>query len=160
MKRYLYLLIPAAILLMATAAFAGEGYGACENDAQSCVNMIAAKAASHGWMGVDGEVDKESGYFVITEVASHSPAAEAGFKSGYKVTAVNGEAVDFNDEAAAHATMALLVPNAEITFTIAGDYGKSKDIAVTLLDMPEGEVAKMLGKHLLNHVEVADSSSR
>ena len=163
MKRYLYLLIPAAMLLMAATAFAGDGHyaeGPCSNDAQACINMIATKAASHGWMGVDGEVDEETGYFVINAVTEDSPAAAAGFKAGYQVTAINGEAVNFNDKEAAQATMALLVPDAEITFTVSKGHGKSKDIAVRLVSMPDSELAKMLGKHMVNHVQVADSSSR
>jgi S1-C subfamily serine protease len=161
MKRFLYLLIPAAILV-STAAFAGEGggYGACEQSAQTCINMIAANAGSRGWMGVDGDVDKETGFYMISEVAAHSPAAEAGFKAGNILTAVNGTAVNFNNEESAQAVMAQLVPDAKITFTVKNDYGKEKDIKVTLLEMPEAEVAKMLGKHLLHHVEVADGSSR
>lgn len=163
MKRFHYLIISAAMLMMAATAFAGEGHAegmACTNDAQACVNMMATKAASHGWMGVDGEVDKESGYFVINVVAEDSPAAKAGFKAGHKITAINGETVNFNDEKAAQAVMAAMVPNAEITFTVAASYGKTKEIAVTLQEMPESEVAKMLGKHMLRHVEVAENSSR
>jgi len=159
MKRHALLLIP-ALLLMAAPVFAGEGHGACTADAQGCLNKMAAYASTKGWMGVDGEADEATGFFKDTSVVAASPAAEAGIKEGNLLSAVNGEKIDMKDEAGMKAVMALLVPDAEVTFTVAGSYGKEKQVAVTLVELPEDEKAKMVGGHMLQHVAVADNSSR
>jgi len=159
MKRHALLLIP-ALLLMALPAFAGEGHEQCTADAQTCLDKMATKVASKGWMGVEGEADEATGFFKVTSVAADSPAYKAGFKEGYLVSAVNGHAIDMNDEAAMHEVMSLLVPDAHVTFTVAKGHGKEKNLEVTLIEMPEAEKAKIVGGHMLSHVTVADTSSR
>ena len=159
MKRFVTLFAALSVLI-AGSALAGEGYGACEGEAQACLDHIAAEVANHGWMGVDGAPDAASGGFKITSVDKGSPAAMAGFKTDFVVTAVNGIEVDVNNKERMQEVMALMVADTKINFTVATGHGMHKDISVRLEAMPEEKIASRIGTHMMQHVTVVENASR
>ena len=96
-----------------------------------------------GWLGVqiqtitqdiaDGLALSDANGALVAEVQSGSPAADAGFKIGDAILAVNGQAVkDSRDLALRISSMA---PNATVTITYWRD-GASQDVDLKLGELP------------------------
>lgn len=157
MKRFSILLTAIAILSLSVPAFAGDGH-ACTASSQECLNKLATKAAKMGYSGLDGDYDRESHTWTVSAVTAGAPAAEAGFQVGDVIWGANGKAFADYDEAAWKKFEKTQVAGNTVTYNVKRGYDK-QDIAVTMIEMPEAEVAKFIGKHMIEHAQVASNES-
>jgi C-terminal processing protease CtpA/Prc len=153
MKRFSVVFAAAAILsLSAAAALAGDYQ--CTTSTQECLDHMAANFSSYGWAGLEGDYDKEKGLFTVTAIVANSPAAEAGLMEGDVVFGINGTYFAKMDDEDWKASKAERVPGSTANYMIKRD-GHKKEVAVALAAMPEDMQAAKLGKHMMDHAEVA-----
>jgi len=154
MKRRSLLVLPALFALMLPLAFAGEGYK-CTKSTQECLDMMAASYRAHGWAGL--ELDKtDSGALTVKRVVADSPAEAAGFKAGDVLVAVNGVKYAEDNEKALKAVKKDMAPGKKVVYTISRG-GATKEIGVTLAQVPNEVLAQMIGTHMLDHAQVAQA---
>lgn len=155
MKKSFVILAVLALVALTAPVLAGEGHK-CTAGTQECLDMMAAKLASKGWVGI--ELDKtDKGELVITKVIRHSPAQEAGLKKGDILVAMNG--LSLTDESEENKkklekTWGSFKPGNEVAYAINRD-GKKTKAKITLARMPEELVASYIGRHMMEHATTA-----
>ena len=139
----------------AAAQTASKGHG-CTGDTQYCLNKMATKLKSKGWVGIELDVNEKSGAMTVTRVVPDSPALAGGLQEGDVLVALNGVRFDDEEKEALHETQAQMKPGNTVTYTVERD-GYAKKVAVTLAAVPDDVVAQWIGGHMLEHatVEVA-----
>jgi len=150
MKRFSVILAAVAVLGFSAAAFAGEG--PCTASTQECLDGMAAHYASYGWAGLEGEYSEDHGTFTVTSVSG--PAAEAGIMEGDVVFGINGQKFAKMTDADWKASKAARTPGATANYMVKRD-GHKEEIAIVLTQMPEELMAAKLGKHMMDHAQVA-----
>ena len=154
MRRRNWLVLPALLAMMAPLAFAGGGYK-CTKTTQECLDMMVSSYKSHGWVGL--ELDKtEAGALTVKAVVPDSPAQAAGFKVGDTLVAINGVKYADENEEALMAVKKEMAPGKEVTYTVTRG-GASKDLNVTLAEMPSEVLAQIIGAHMIEHAQVAQA---
>lgn len=157
MKNLSWMLSLALLLGIGTVGLAG-GNHKCEASTQECLNALAAKYASKGWLGI--ETDKTAdGRYAVTEVVYGSPAAAAGFRPGDVLVAINGADPYAEDKAAIKAVRAKLGPGVKAKYTVERAGSKTQLVAI-LAEVPREVLAKWVGEHLLEQhtaVRVAEN---
>lgn len=140
-----------AVVLMATVPvlFAGDHYK-CTETTQDCLDHMAAKMKTTGWVGVELEKDDDTGALTIVRVVPGSPAEAAGMMSGDTLFAVNGVAISDKNEEALKKAKKDWAPGQNVNYTIKRN-GQEKQIALTLAPMPADVLAKFIGQHMLEH---------
>lgn len=141
------LLIALGLALVAgTAVIAGEG--GCSGTTQECLDKMAAKLKSRGWVGIEMEQNEETGALRIKRVVEGSPAMEAGFKIGDEIVGFNGMRYsEANEEKMAKAYNEM-IPGKNVSYTV-NRAGHEKTLKVTLGKLPETVLAQWVGGHLL-----------
>jgi C-terminal processing protease CtpA/Prc len=139
MKRTVPLLVLALLLVLSTAAFAGGEK--CAHDA-AAHKAMAAKLSAHGWLGIETEKDADGAYRV-TKVASGSPAAEAGFRSGDVLVALNGVKLTAANKEAVKKAKAGLGVGKPVSYTVRRD-GAETTLNATLAPVPDEVLAKWM----------------
>ena len=66
----------ALMALIAVPTFAGEGKK-CSYGTQECLDHLAVKMKSNGWIGVELDVTETTGIYEITKIVDDSPALVA-----------------------------------------------------------------------------------
>ena len=140
--------------LVATSAFAGEQ---CTADAQTCLNYMAKKVDSKGWLGVHYELNEEAGGYTITQVIADSPAAAAGMQVGDIVVAMNGVSMGEKSEAL-KAEYQNMKPGYTVTYKVMHS-GYEKSFKVKLAKMPEDVAMQMVGAHMLEHAQTDEAAA-
>jgi len=140
--------------LVATSAFAGEN---CTADAQTCLNYMAKKVDSKGWLGVHYEHNEEAGGYTITEVIADSPAASAGLQVGDIIVAMNGVSMGEKSEAL-KAEYQNMKPGYAVTYKVVRS-GYKKSFKATLAQMPEEVAMQMVGAHMIEHAETEEATA-
>jgi S1-C subfamily serine protease len=165
MTRALWILIALAALVSSLASAGGaaceaaakaeaekvakaESKHKCEATTQACLDEMAAHFRGRGWVGVELEIDEETGAMTVTRVEPHSPAADAGFKEGDKLVALNGVRLDDGNKEKMIAAKEKMTVGATVTYTVERA-GRSADLSVTLAQIPEAVLAGWIGRHLL-----------
>lgn len=144
MKRIALLLALLLVAAAATVATAGEGER-CERakahaaEHHKAAHQKVAERARHGWLGIHTEAT-DAGYRV-TEVDGGSPAAEAGFRPGDVLVAVNGIRINEDNKAELKATKKALRPGSRVDYTVQRD-GAEHLLAATLAPVPEAVLAE------------------
>ena len=170
MKRAI-LIVAVALLVAAVPAVAGEQCASSEAQAQTasdtkqkcsystqdCLNYMVKQFQSRGWVGIELE-GSDTGDLTITRVEPDSPAEAAGLREGDKLLAMNGIRFSEENKEAMKGAQAKMTVGATVTYTV-DRAGKSKDVDVTLQQMPDSVMAKWIGRHMLEHssVEVAQN---
>ena len=95
MKKNLWILALSIGLVAAGVAVAGDGHK-CSMDTQACLNAMAAKLQTKGWVGVELDQNEETGKMSITRVIPDSPASHSGLQEGDVLLAMNG--IEFSEE--------------------------------------------------------------
>lgn len=144
------------LMTLAGTALAGNPEKKCDQDAQDCLNHLAAKIQSKPWLGVEME-KTDAGWLKVTAVIPDSPAAAAGFKAGDVVLAINGVALNADKEEMIKVKKSL-APGKAATYVVKREGGKQK-LAVTLGHVPATQMAQWIGEHMLeNHVRTVVAS--
>jgi len=147
MKR---ILILAAVLAVAAPAFAGEGKK-CTASTQECLDYMAKSYAKRGWIGI--EADPIDAGWKIEKVVAGSPAEKAGIQAGDVFVSANGIKYSEEDSEKQAELQKQMVAGALFTFLVArGD--SEMEVPVTLGEMPEEVLVKMVGKHMIEHASV------
>lgn len=162
----LVFLTPGSTLLAAEAATAAPGgdkghyakkdksheknqHGASHSKGHFDEKAMAAKYRSYGWTGLTTEKNEE-GRYAVTEVASSSPAYQAGLRSGDVLLALNGIPLKAKNKKELKAAKAKLSVGDEVTYTVLRD-GNKKQVAVALAPVPEAVLAQWLEKARSNY---------
>ena len=145
MKKTVTLLALALMLALVPAVFAGGEQCAREHAAKK------AKLAAHGWLGLDTEKTADGGW-AVKSVAPGSPAAQAGFRPGDVLVAVNG--ASFQDKEKVKAAKANLKVGSQVTYTVARS-GAQQQLTATLAPVPEEVLAKWMAEEEKEAAKVA-----
>ena len=143
------------VALVASSAFAGGEK--CSADAQTCLNYMAKKVDSKGWLGVHYERNEEAGGYTVTKVIENSPAAESGIQVGDIVVAMNGVSMGEKSEAL-KAEWQNMKPGYTVTYKVLRN-GYDKSIKLSLAKMPEEEAMQMVGSHMISHAETDEATA-
>ena len=171
MKRTPGILITVFALTLSSLAFAGDhgkadykakaDYHAkkkCESNTQECLDALAAKLRSKGWLGIETKAN-DSGQYEVTKVIYESPAATAGFQKGDVLVALNGIALIKENKAELKKAKKAFAPGTTVEYTVARNYSKER-IPVTLGSVPDTLVAQWIGEHMIDqhaYVRVASN---
>jgi predicted metalloprotease with PDZ domain len=143
--------VVALSLVPLAAPLAGE-YSKCTMSTQDCLDKMVSSFREHGWVGIEMEVDDETGVRTIIRVVPNSPAEKGGFQAGDVLVALNG--IRFgkeNDEMLMKVRKKQMKPGNEVTYTVARA-GYERQIPVTLATAPPDVLASWIGRHMLEHV--------
>ena len=131
-----------ALTLISGPAFAGKSHKTCKSDDQQCLDKMAAKLRTSGWLGVEtAKID--GGWYQIAAVVDGGPAAQAGLQVGDVLLAVNGVKFHAKNKAELKQAKASLVAGSTATYVVKRDGTKQK-VAVTLGTMPEAQIAERI----------------
>lgn len=138
----------------AVPTWAGETEKKCTADTQECLNKMTQMLKTTGWVGIEMETDEAVGKYRLTKVVPGSPAEAAGLKPGDILFAMYGiEFTEANGEKLKAARQEWK-PGQEVSYTIArGD--KNKEIKLTLAPMPADVMAQWIGRHMMEHAQMA-----
>ena len=85
-----FVLVAVAVLGSASPLIAGEGQEqSCQGKLEECLEYLANKMKSSGWVGVELEVNKAKGTYTVQKVLRESPAEAAGIRAGDRLLAIN-----------------------------------------------------------------------
>jgi len=142
-----------AIALPVTAGNYGEK---CTASTQECLDMMAAKMKSSGWIGVELDHDEETGAMSITKVIPGSPAETAGLRVGDELYSLNGVKLAGAAEPALKQARGEWKPGQQVNYIVKRS-GAEQKMTLTLAAWPADVLAKMVGQHMLEHatMEVA-----
>src|SRR5262245_4305282 len=144
----------------ATLAFAGETAKQpahawdptkkCAYSTQECLNSMAKKMKSSGWIGIEYDPEKN---LSITRVISGSPAEKAGLQVGDVLFAMNGLEIKPENEEAIMAQRKKWTPGMVVRYTVKRD-GVARFIDITLGEWPADLLARYIGEHMMmQHAE-------
>lgn len=142
----------ALVALIGGPTFAGEGQGhkKCEAKTQKCLDKMAAKMRSKGWLGIESKKNAD-GRYEITVVSADSPASRAGLQPGDVLIALNGVKLKAENKAELKKIKKSLTVGAVANYVVKRD-GSKQQVAVTLGQMPEIQIAEWVGRHMVeNH---------
>ena len=145
----------AAIALLALAAGpAAAGEYRCTASAQDCLNHMALKLKTSGFVGVELDKNDTTGVLTVTKIIPDSPAQAAGIQPGDVLYALNGiEIAKASEEDLAKARKEWK-PGQSVTYTIKRN-GADRQVSLTLAPMPADIMARWIGMHMLEHASVA-----
>lgn len=159
MTRKWTLLIAYAVLLalLALAARAGEP-GKCSYATQDCLNYMATRMKTSGWIGVELEIDEHQGIYRVERVVPDSPAEGAGIRPGDLLYALEGIRLSEANNDKLAKVKKNWKPGQTVHYTIRRD-GANVQVTLTLAPMPADIVARQIGQHMLLHAaaEVAQT---
>jgi S1-C subfamily serine protease len=115
-----------------------------------------------GWVGIEYDVDKETGHWTIVKVIPGSPAEAAGIQPGDILFAMYGiELGNENEESlqALKKARAEWKPGQEVVYTLKRNGGK-KEVTVTLGAMPADVLAQWVGRHMMDHAMTAEQVAK
>lgn len=158
-------IVALTLLVCAPLAIAGEGKDCgdkaaaakdvhaakkCSYGTQDCLDHMAAKMKTGGWVGIELEKDETSGVMTVQRVVPGSPAEQAGFQVGDVLFALNGIEINEKNESALKTAKKDWKPGQSVSYTLKRD-GRSVNANVTLASMPADVLAKFIGEHMLDH---------
>ena len=131
----------------------GKDYAKCTEDAQTCLDHMAAKLKNRGWLGIEMDDEQGPGAIKVTRVISGSPAEAAGFKQGDVLVSVNGARFSDNTDekqVTYEKTKDVWVPGGKVQYVVMRD-GHETTLNATLAALPSDVMAQWIGHHMLEH---------
>jgi C-terminal processing protease CtpA/Prc len=122
----------------------------CSYGTQECLDHMATKMRTGGWVGIEMEKDDATGVLTILKVVPGSPAEAAGLQAGDVLFALNGVEINGASEAALKAAKKSWQPGQTVNYTVKRN-GYDRQISVTLGAMPAEVLARFVGQHMLEH---------
>jgi predicted metalloprotease with PDZ domain len=155
MKRIVWFVVPALILALAAPVVLAGDSGKCTLSTQDCLDMMAKKLKSKGWLGV--EINDEAGQMKIVKILSGSPAEKAGLAAGDVLFAMNG--VEYTEANAEKLSVLReeMTPGKIFTFTVRKAGKDTVEVPVTLSLIPQDIMAQVIGKHMLEHASASEA---
>ena len=148
----------ALVAVIAVPTFAGEGKK-CSYGTQECLDHMAVKMKSNGWIGVEIDVNETSGVYEVTKIVDDSPAQAAGLKIGDVLFALNGiEIAKEENQEALQKVRAEMKPGSSVTYTVKSD-GTDREVKLTLAPMPADVLARYVGQHMLEHAAAIEDKA-
>jgi len=125
----------------------------CDGKLEECLEFLANKMKSSGWVGVELEIDKEKGTYTVVKVLEESPAQAAGIEVGDRLIAVNGRPIaEFREKMLSGKKSDCWAPGQSVTYTIKrGDVDRT--IRIILAPMPAEVLARYIGEHIQMHAD-------
>jgi C-terminal processing protease CtpA/Prc len=167
-------IVALTLLVLAPLAMAGEGKDCgdkaaaakdahaskkCSYGTQDCLDHMAAKMKTGGWVGIELERDETTGVMTVQRVVPGSPAEQAGFQVGDVLFAINGIEINEKNETALKTAKKDWKPGQNVSYTLKRD-GRSVNANVTLASMPADVLAKFIGEHMLEHASTEVVASK
>lgn len=134
----------------ANAAKAAHASSKCMYSTQDCLDSMATKMKTGGFVGIEMEKDEATGSLTILRVIPGSPAEVAGLQQGDALIALNGVAFKDASEDALKAAKKDWKPGQNVTYTVSRD-GYDRSVSLTLGTMPPEVLARFIGQHMLEH---------
>jgi S1-C subfamily serine protease len=122
----------------------------CAYSTQECLDHMAAKLKSSGWVGIELEKDDATGQMTIQRVIPGSPAEGAGFQPGDVLFALNGIEINDRNEDALKVAKKDWKPGQTVNYVLKRN-GQERKATLTLAPMPADVLAKFIGQHMLEH---------
>jgi S1-C subfamily serine protease len=157
MHRHILLIAVAIAVLVALPALAG-GHGKCKYGTQECLDHMASQLKNSGWVGVELDTENADGY-AVTKVIPGSPAESAGLQAGDILVALNGVALNKDNDDALMKARKEWKPGQTVTYTVKRD-GSERQVSLTLGTWPADALAKMIGMHMLEHANGESAPSK
>ncbi len=151
-KSVLFMVVLVAAMAIPAVALAGEGK--CITGTQECLDKMASHYKNKGWVGVELEPNETTGGYTITKVVAGSPAEAAGLEKGDVLVEMNGVKIDYESKEAKMKAKEMMKIGSTVKYTVARN-GEKKKVAVTLAAVPDHVLAEWIGRHMLDHVEIA-----
>jgi S1-C subfamily serine protease len=152
------IVISIAIMAIVTlVALAGDTHKKCTYNTQECLDHMAAKMKTMGFVGVELDKDEATGGLKVVRVIPDSPAESSGILSGDVLFALNGVRINDDNEKALQKARKEWAPGQSVTYTVKRD-GADREIKLTLAPMSADVMAKWIGSHMLEHAstEIAE----
>lgn len=159
MNRNIGLRILVGILAVALPVLAGESGKNCPYKTQDCLDGMALKMKTSGWVGVELDMDDAKGAPVVLKVVSGSPAEAAGIQPGDVLYALNGVRISKENDPALAKVRKEWKPGQSVTYTIKRN-GADREVSLTLAPMPADVLARYIGEHMLAHVNTEVASAQ
>lgn len=142
------------IALLPAVAPAGD----CPYSTQECLDLMATKMKSSGWVGVELD-DADDGVpgWPVTRVVEGSPAEAAGIRIGDVLLAINGIELTKENREKLGEAQKTWKPGSDVTWTMTRD-SSPRDLQITLGRMPADVLARYIGEHMLEHADVEVAS--
>ena len=129
----------------------GEKHPKCPYTTQECLNSMARRLKTAGWIGIEYEPTDPAGP-KVTKVVPGSPAEKAGLLPGDILFALNGvEMKSANDDALKKASKEWK-PGQTVQYTVKRN-GAPKQVEVVLGEWPADILARYIGEHMLEHAQ-------
>ena len=141
----------AVVSLLTCDVQAGEKHKhkKCKGETQQCLDKMAAKLKAKGWLGIEtAKID--GGWYKISAVVADSPAEQAGLQVGDVLISLNGVKVNAKNKADLKKVKKSLTPGTAANYVVKRQ-GTKQQVAVTLGQVPETQIAEWIGQHLLQH---------
>jgi len=122
----------------------------CSYSTQQCLDMMATKLKTSGFVGLDLDVDAKSGSPVVKAVIPNTPAEKAGLQAGDVLYKLNGVVINDKNEESLMKARGEWKPGQQVTY-IVQRAGHEQEVQVTLGNMPADVMARWIGEHMLQH---------
>jgi C-terminal processing protease CtpA/Prc len=142
--------LAALSLALAIPAWAGHNGEKCTHPTQECLDYMAANLKSTGWIGVELDINEETGARVVKKVVPGSPAEAAGIQPGDILVSMNGTKLAKGNEDAIMQAKKDMKPGQTVTYVVSSN-GQDKKVVLVLAPMPADVMAAYIGEHMLQH---------
>lgn len=173
MDRTRKLIVPVIVAVLASPVFAGGAECAkgdahkasltaasgekCSKTAQQCREYLSQ--AKTRWVGLELDKDEETGALTVLEVHPTSPAAKAGFHTGDVLVAMNGVAINDENQEKLAGIKKSLEAGDEVLYKVER-HGSDRFLTVTLGTMPDKVLEVMTAEHMKHHQDADDVATR
>jgi len=141
------------MLALAIPAFAGHDGEKCTHPTQECLDYMATNLRNTGWIGVELDINEDSGARVVKKVVPGSPAEAAGIQPGDILVSLNGTKLAKGNEEAIMQTKKDMKPGQTVTYVVSSN-GMDKKVVLVLAPMPADVMAAYIGQHMLEHANM------
>jgi C-terminal processing protease CtpA/Prc len=157
MTRHGWLVAVTVALCATVLALAGD-HKKCTMSTQDCLDHMAAKMKTYGWVGVELDQDDTTGALTVSKVIPGSPAEGAGLQPGDVLDALNGVPIRKENDTALEKARKEWKPGQTVTYTVKRA-GSERQVTLTLAPMPADVLAHYIGQHMLEHAMVDQSAN-
>jgi predicted metalloprotease with PDZ domain len=155
-----FVLVIMAVLGSTSPLIAGEEEKhRCPGKLEECLEYLANKMKSSGWVGVELEIDEKKGTYTVLKVLEASPAEAAGIQAGDRLVTVNGRQIAEFSKKMLSGKCDSWVPGKSVTYTIKrGDVDRT--IRLILAPMPAEVLARYIGEHIQMHADETEPDKK